>query len=246
MAPIPGKAYLSLIMSDGDNLQAWLSYFPRYWQARGDLPVGWTVGPLAVELMPDVLDWVARRRVPGDYFLAAVSGVGYVYLEHYGAALADPAAAKEAFLALTEAYMRRLGLTMIWPMAAHGSVPEEMLRLYASRLPALSALFPDYAQRVARPAQATRLLRADGRPVPVFHALGAGNQSMGLQLRDALQSLGRPAFVHAFVLNWSYPSLQGLAESLRPLPPDAVLVRPDQLVRLYLAYLGLRHPTGGP
>ncbi|HEX6971604.1 MAG TPA: GxGYxYP domain-containing protein, partial [Limnochordia bacterium] len=230
------KAYISLIVSDGDNLQAWLNYFPRYWQARGTVPVGWTIGPAALDLMPDVIDYLRQHRTDGDYFLAAVSGIGYAYLDHYGEALADPDGALDGFFSLTASYMERLGLNMIWPMVSGGPVPRPLLVRYAEGIPFLSALFPDYGQKVPSYRAAHSLLQIGGRRVAVFHALGSGQARTGAELQRLLAAAPRPAFAHAFVLNWNHPDTAELARAVAAVGDDAVALRPDALVALYTAW----------
>ncbi|MBE3577597.1 MAG: hypothetical protein IMX00_07880 [Limnochordales bacterium] len=237
------RVYVSYILSDGDNLQAWLHFFRKYWDSplRGEVPVGWTIGPLALELMPDVLDYLQQTRTPADVFLCAVSGIGYAYLEHYGEALEAPEEARAGFLALTAKYMDSLGIDMIWPMAASGPVSEAMLTEYAQHLPDLVAIFPDYGQRVAGYDQAHLLVTANGRQIPVFHALGSGGTRMVDELTRIVQGSPRPAFVHAFVFNWSH-TMEDLVAGAKALEADCKFVRPDELATLYTRFVGQQPP----
>ncbi|MBE3576205.1 MAG: hypothetical protein IMX00_00665 [Limnochordales bacterium] len=230
-------AYISYILSDGDNLQAWLNFFRKYWDspAHGEVPIGWTIGPLALDLMPDVLDYLQRTRRPSDSFLCAVSGIGYAYLEHYGEALASREEAVEGFLKLTARYMERLGLDMIWPMAGEGPVPDWVLELYASHIPGLRAIYPDYGQRVAGYKQANMLLNAGERVVPVFRALGSGGVRMGAELDRLLHDAPRPAFVHGFIHNWSH-TMEDLVELARSTGDRYVFVRPEELAALFRVF----------
>ena len=234
--PDPAKAYISVLMSDGDNIQALINYFPRYWKDSPPrtAPVAWTISPAALDLIPAVVDYYAAVRLPGDYFLASVSGIGYVYLDRYGKSTADPQAALDGFLSLTRNYMERMGLAMIWPMVPQGAVPEQTLRQYAEKIEFLTAIFPDYGQKVGRYEEANRLLAAGGREIPVFHAIGGGTP-FAASIRSALQGAPRPAFAHAFALNWNVHPLD-LANLERTLGEGFAVVSPADLARMFLSH----------
>lgn len=231
--PDPDKVYLTVIVSDGDNVQALLNYFPRYFEEPEGrtAPVAWTISPAAWDLIPDVVDYYAARRLPGDAFIAAVSGIGYVYLDRYGADLPNKDEAVRGFLQLTSDYMDRMGLTMLWPMVPEGPVPQSLLALYAEEIENLQALFPDYGQKVPTYAQATYTLEAGGRTVPVFHAMG-GETPLARSIQTALADAPRPAFVHVFALNWNV-SPGDLAALDAQLGDGYVIVSPEQLVALF-------------
>lgn len=231
--PDPDKVYLTVIVSDGDNVQALLNYFPRYFEEPEGrtAPVAWTISPAAWDLIPDVVDYYAARRLPGDAFIAAVSGIGYVYLDRYGADLPNKDEAVRGFLQLTSDYMDRMGLTMLWPMVPEGPVPQSVLALYAAEIENLQALFPDYGQKVPTYAQATYTLEARGRTVPVFHAMG-GETPLARSIQTALADAPRPAFVHVFALNWNV-SPGDLAALDAQLGDGYVIVSPEQLVALF-------------
>ncbi len=237
------KAYISVIMSDGDNIQALLNYFPRYFdhQAQRTAPIGWSISPAALDLIPDVVDYYAAARLPGDYFVAAVSGIGYVYLNQYGKETADAGAALDGFLTLTRDYMEQMGLTVIWPMVPEGAMKEETLRLYAEKIEFLTALFPDYGQKVRGYDEANRVLSIAGRDVPVFHAMG-GATPFASSIRSALKDAPRPAFAHAFALNWNVQP-KDIATLESTLGEGFVVVSPAELARLYLSHYRVNQET---
>jgi hypothetical protein len=87
MPPAPAldrtKVYVSFIISDGDALwccrdfQAGLYLDP----ARGQLPVGWAVQPLLLELAPAMLGYYIETATANDCLVASASGVGYSYAD---------------------------------------------------------------------------------------------------------------------------------------------------------------------
>lgn len=235
-ATIAGKTYASVIFSDGDNLQALLNYFPRYWAdpQNRQVPIGWTISPSAWEMMPAVVDYLAQHRLPGDYFVAAVSGIGYVYLEEYGRSTPDPEGAVREFLALTNDYMNKMGLTMIWPMATAGPVKDAILQQYATQLDNLTAIFPDYGQKISDYAKVNQIVRVGNRNIPVFHAVSGRKEYLAADLHAFLTSAPKPAFIQLFLCNWFYNQAE-LAALGSVLGSDYLLVRPDELARLYLS-----------
>lgn len=79
------KHYLSIVVSDGDNIQ-WLSRnfattstFGCRERSKLDYKVTWTISPSIYALCPDVLDIIYGNK-KSNYFIASVSGVGYANL----------------------------------------------------------------------------------------------------------------------------------------------------------------------
>ncbi|MHB1685856.1 MAG: GxGYxYP domain-containing protein [Ignavibacteriaceae bacterium] len=101
------------LMTDGDNVQWLLNDFSTssrwYGSAdRGKVNIGWTVSPALCELAPTVLkrfyDNAAQK--PGrDYFVAAPSGLGYVFPEVYSNL--------NSYAALTAAFMKKADLHIV-------------------------------------------------------------------------------------------------------------------------------------
>ncbi len=84
----PGTHTVCFLMSDGDNLQWLVNDFTSStdWfgsQRRGLYPIGWTISPALGEVAPTILQYLydsaAVAATGGDYFVAAASGMGYIY-----------------------------------------------------------------------------------------------------------------------------------------------------------------------
>jgi hypothetical protein len=84
----PGVHTVCFMMSDGDNVQYLLNSFASgtNWYGspqRGLYNIGWTVSPALAELAPTALkmfyDSAANNPNGKDYFIAAPSGLGYIY-----------------------------------------------------------------------------------------------------------------------------------------------------------------------
>ncbi|MGC8784272.1 MAG: GxGYxYP domain-containing protein [Armatimonadota bacterium] len=238
--PVPplkdDKVYVSFIMSDGDNLPVLtISNFPQLWRdnLRGTFPIGWTISPAAGWLIPAVVDYYYETSTPQDYWLTAVSGLGYTYPDQFGKRYRDSEKVYTDFLNLTRLAMAPMDLHIAWIM---GITDPKRIAQYAD-IVQVQALFPDYGKRVTRYEDATYLT---SRNVPVFHAVlgwrenASHEEQLALweQQVKAMTPAHRPAFLHLFVWNWG-ASLSLLRDLLQRLGDDYVAVRPDHLATLY-------------
>ena len=78
----PGKHYLTIVVSDGDNVQ-WLerdftttSHYGQRMRSAHGYPMNWTIAPSMAQLCPEVLRYI-YGQAKHDYFITGVSGVGY-------------------------------------------------------------------------------------------------------------------------------------------------------------------------
>lgn len=80
------KHYVAFMLSDGDNIQ-WMmgDYYVNedtYANpSRGDIPFGWSVAPLSVDVAPSILKEYYDNATTNDYFFAGVSGSAYFFPE---------------------------------------------------------------------------------------------------------------------------------------------------------------------
>ncbi|GMW03563.1 MAG: hypothetical protein AMXMBFR84_46970 [Candidatus Hydrogenedentota bacterium] len=75
------KVYISFMNTDGDAvwsvLQRNAGRFAE--EAHGSIPYNWGVLPVAVDLMPAVMNHLYELKTPNDYFVAPTNGVLYTY-----------------------------------------------------------------------------------------------------------------------------------------------------------------------
>ena len=75
--------YVTIIMSDGDNLQWAMGGFmdPKFYGSskRGQFAMGWTIPPAMTDLCPIVLKYYYESASEKDRFVAGVSGHGLIY-----------------------------------------------------------------------------------------------------------------------------------------------------------------------
>src|SRR6266700_3500063 len=96
------KAYVSFTISDGDNLQYSQHRMLKIWrdQARGSLPIGWTISPVLQQAAPAMAAYYAHTASANDELIAGPSGAGYMFPSRW------PAEQLPAFLQRTGALMQ--------------------------------------------------------------------------------------------------------------------------------------------
>ncbi|MGO8946067.1 MAG: GxGYxYP domain-containing protein [Ktedonobacterales bacterium] len=118
---LENKIYVTFTLSEGDNLQ-YMQHRMRYlWDdpGRGQVPINWSINPLALDLAPTLLNFYLRTRTPEDCLIAGPSGAGYCYPSAW------PETTFSSFTHQTAGCMSRLGLEVIWILnrAAGKSIP---------------------------------------------------------------------------------------------------------------------------
>ncbi|HEY3762609.1 MAG TPA: GxGYxYP domain-containing protein [Verrucomicrobiae bacterium] len=81
IAALPGRVYVTITWSDGDNIQFDQNAIYQLWKdpARGSVPVGTTLSPSLQELDPKLLDWYYKKMTANDELMAGPSGVQFIY-----------------------------------------------------------------------------------------------------------------------------------------------------------------------
>ncbi len=241
------KIYFCFTRSDGDGWNFQRHYYRKLFDdpQHGSVPIGWQIGPTAVDGQPDLLDYYYRHARPGDYFINALTGVGYIHEDNY----ADnyPPDQQEQiwrdYLRLSAVYRARLDTTVT---ATFAEMRPERLSLFAG-LDGIKGIFANYGRTHITTAE--NLLTEVGG-VPVFRSVNAGPGSLTFTpsaRRDAEYFMineikrwtprQRPAFLHVFLANW-LTHLEMAENIARGLGQEYVAVRPDQLVQLYRQYKG--------
>lgn len=102
--PLENKVYVTLTMTDGDNLQFGEHRMRQAWDDpnRGAAPLNWTAQPLAADAAPVFLSYYQATASPNDCLVAGPSGAGYTYPGDWPT---------DAFGAYTELTARYTGLT---------------------------------------------------------------------------------------------------------------------------------------
>ena len=141
-APENNKHYVTIIRSDGDNIQTWYNYFPfnvkDMGAVRGQFPMGWSIQPSLIDLAPNIIRDAYTKKDVNDYFVAAVSGHGYMYPTLYPDL--------KSFVQRLDIYLRRTGLNLVQIL---DSGPDEDVIEWYSRIPSLKGAMYMYGNKYA-------------------------------------------------------------------------------------------------
>ncbi|RYD19487.1 MAG: protein containing Coagulation factor 5/8 type, partial [Verrucomicrobiaceae bacterium] len=131
MPALENKVYVSIIISDGDNIQYTQHAMRRVWDRtaniRGKFPLSWTIAPGLVDIGPVIMNYYYTHSTPNDCFVTGPSGMGYMMpvntLEEPGAPIGEylkDAARMDGYAKLTETYLQRSGIRVstIWDDAS--------------------------------------------------------------------------------------------------------------------------------
>jgi hypothetical protein len=236
----PGKIYIALAMSDGDNQHLWQKFWMRNYFENprlGEFPLAFGMGPPIIDLQPVVLEWYYAKAKSGITFISDVSGIGYIHPDSFGAAIRDPKLVTDGFLAWTGRYLQRMGMTSLRTVSGG----DELLSQYISGLPSIHSVFADMGRYSGREGITNLTYMLEGKPV--FRSVTSwrkpGGPAFMQEIRDQVGTQ-RPAFVNGFVHCWTYPDLNKVAEIYDARDADMVFVTPEQLTELYLKSLEKR------
>jgi GxGYxYP putative glycoside hydrolase C-terminal domain/GxGYxY sequence motif in domain of unknown function N-terminal len=236
------KVYFAMIRSDGDGPNFLRHYYRKLFDDpdHGAVPLGWHIGPTATDIMPDILDYYYKHARPGDCFVNALTGVGYIHEDSYADRYSEaerPAILKE-YLEISERYRDRLDASTL---STFEEMDPERLELMTS-MPGIRGVFANYGRTHVTNAS-NLLTTVKGKPV--FRSVNSllGNRTFTLEgRREAVDEVVRtirantpaspPFFFHVFLGNWLI-TMDMAKEIVQQLGPKYVAVRPDQLVSLF-------------
>ena len=240
-APAPplnrSKVYLTLAISDGDNLCMWYHYF-RHWfvnPAHGKIPIGWGMGPTLIDEAPTLARWYYQHAGKNDEFFCDVSGAGYIYPPDWAKRLAHRRAALRTFYHWTWQYMKRMDMKTlrIMPEAGtSGAQDRASIAEVASALPHAQYLLPDYSYQGEKRYSHLTYTLPSGQAVFRAAVVGGGVKNLARQIRQRVGNI-RPAFINVFISPWDRNNLPELVRLMKKLGPGFVDVTPSQLDTLY-------------
>lgn len=239
--PIPpapalqNKIYVSVTLSDGDNVQYMQHSMFMQWgtAARGKVPIGWTVQPLLADFDPEMLNYFWSTATTNDCLVAGPSGAGYTRINYWSAGnVTNYAKASNDYLQRTGIRVATIWLT-VSPAAAN---------TYATNCPILLGA-DDYQDGYY-------MKNYLGMPFAGFPSNGnyiSTNSSAPFSVSNLVNVItntakswngASPMFISIEGDGWViHPSdCQNLASSLNS---NYVLVRPDHLFLLYRESAGI-------
>ena len=110
ITPEAGKHYVSIVLSDGDNLTWHTGQFTtdhKYYnnKYRGDFPISYGINPAMIDLAPEIIRKEYAAATPNDEFITGVSGAGYINSHDY--------ADMKTFARQTNHYMARCDMNVL-------------------------------------------------------------------------------------------------------------------------------------
>lgn len=142
VTPEAGKHYITIVRSDGDNVQTWYNYFPfsnkDMASGRFDFPMGWSMQPSLIDLAPNIMKYVYETADKNDYFVAAVSGHGYMYPKTYNGI--------DQFMSRLSMYLRKSDLSVVQILDSSPNL--DVIEKY-SKIPELMGAMYMYGEKYA-------------------------------------------------------------------------------------------------
>ncbi|MBN2786648.1 MAG: discoidin domain-containing protein [Pontiellaceae bacterium] len=132
MPALENKVYITVFISDGDNIQYTQHAMRKIWDAaagsRGKVPLTWTISPGLADIAPGIMNYYYSTATALDCFATGPSGLGYMMpfntLEEPGAPVGtytQNSDDMDGYTRLTETYLQRTGLRVmtIWDDATY-------------------------------------------------------------------------------------------------------------------------------
>src|ERR1035437_8487406 len=215
--PLHNKVYVSITLSDGDNVQYMQHFMKKNWgnAARGRVPIGWTAQPLAADLDPGMLNYYWNSATTNDCLVAGPSGAGYTRLNYWGSANVA------AYAKASNPYLQRSGMSSI---TVWESVSRATAYASAANCPSLVGLNDfgggNYATNYGT-------LPIVGFPANANYAATAALLITGISNAAASWNGSKPLFIAVEGSGWtiSPADCQTIANSLNT--NEYVVVRPD-------------------
>ncbi len=219
--PLQNKVYVSMILSDGDNIQYMQHAMKLNWDNpnRGSIPLGWTVSALASDMDPGMLNFYWSTASTNDCLISGPSGAGYTHMQKWNPVY------MAAFAKVSDAYLQRSGLRIItvWDQVTAG-----VAQSFATNCPSLLGLTD---QSGGTYTSVNNGLRTIGLTV----AYSSDTNAIYSGITNAAKTWNgtAPLFIAVQAVVWDLgpTQLRNIANALDP--NKYVLVRPDHLFMLY-------------
>lgn len=238
MPKLENKIYVTLYMSDGDNVQYCEHAMSQLWDkdGRGQIPINWTISPSLIDFGPGLLNHYYKTATPNDFFASGPSGLGYslIYDAHNYVWNATKGDRFIPYASLSQRYLAKSGLRVvtIWDEA-----DKEQLKAYANYCPFLYGLTEQDWER--HPYRLTASIESGSLPVvPNLPCYANGiDVIFNYWKRDIDMFDGsRPMFLSAQGESWKMgpDNLVALKEKLDKLSPGNIIIcRGDHFFNLF-------------
>ncbi|HEY1790111.1 MAG TPA: hypothetical protein VGJ73_18330, partial [Verrucomicrobiae bacterium] len=236
--PVPtlqNKIYVSLTLSDGDNVQYMQHVMYLNWQtsARGTVPIGWTVQPLLADFDPEMMNYYWSTATTNDCLVAGPSGAGYTRINYWSAANVTN------YAKASSRYLQRTGIRVatVWL-----TVSSTTGNTYATNCPPLVGA-DDYQDGYYM--KSYNGMPFAGFPANANYASTVSNLLAAITNTASTWNGTSPMFISVEADAWNVTpaDCQTFANSLNS---NFVMVRPDHLFLLYRESAGIGLPGAVP
>lgn len=231
--PLQNKVYVSITLSEGDNVQYMQHTMKMNWgsAARGQVPIGWTVQPLLADFDPGMLNYYWSTATAKDCLVAGPSGAGYTRLNYWSAGNVV------SYTKASNPYLQNTGIRTITIWL---TVSSATANAFATNCPTLLGVNDQNDGYYKTNYGALTVL---GFPANANYASATSNLLSAITNAAASWNGSAPLFIAVQGSAWNITpaNCQTLANSLDP--SEYVVVRPDHLFLLYQQAAGLG--TGG-
>jgi hypothetical protein len=249
---LENKIYVAFILSDGDNLQYIEHVMLMLWNrdARGTVPMGWTVSPAMIDAMPGALNYYHQSSTDNDNLLVGPSGYGYTYPDYWtspptrlGSSKTNAAALAE-FAAKTEEYNVKAGLRAItvWNTIENGISANATKNAYADNMPTLLGITTQNTGGTLSIYNS----KLPSKPLTCNYCTNVA--AMKEHINSAANGWNEriPLFLIIQAENWanSPATFKEVADSYKD-NDNYKIVRPDHIFQLIREYNGLTINPGG-
>ncbi|GLV53808.1 hypothetical protein KDH_06590 [Dictyobacter sp. S3.2.2.5] len=125
--PLQNKVYVTLNVSDGDNLQYDEHYMRALWDNpdRGKVPLNWSISPVLLDAAPFFMNYYQTTASKNDMLIAAPSGAGYFHPSEW------PADNLNTYLQHSNAYLRRMGTNIVYIIDPNSTLSPSVAQAYS-------------------------------------------------------------------------------------------------------------------
>lgn len=223
------KHYITIVNSDGDNLQCW--YGGTFEQSqymgaqRGDFEFGWSVSPALYSVAPNILAHTYKNAKAGDTFVCSVSGLGYTYPQSYSVE------ALKRYCTVLDGYLGKTDLSIV--KILDSGLSQNTIKYYSEMENAEGFLFCTYADSYVG-EHGSVYWSENGKPFVTCRATmwNATAQGIANQINaypaDATSIEGY-TYVNLHVWSMDY---NDVVEMVGLLDEDVVVVNPETFIRL--------------
>ncbi|MHA1799218.1 MAG: GxGYxYP domain-containing protein [Candidatus Helarchaeota archaeon] len=228
--PIENKVYVTVVVSDGDNVNYCADRLQQYWQDpnRGSIPIGITLEPAMFKIFPTNLKFYYQSATSNEYFLAGPSGAGYCYV--------DMNPAFSSYLNQSKYALDQANMQQVWLLNGYEGYQlqysKEILNAYTSPNCNLSGIYLNYNDF---PAELNYIIN----DVPVFQSIFVERENELVGKLQALRLANPFCPIFAFIGFWAWDfSFSKLKSTADQLGIDFVFLRPDHFTQLYVKSQG--------